>query len=202
MTIKLYQGDIPSNLKLGKSIAIDTETMGLNPSRDRLCLIQISSGDGNAHLVQFKDENYDAPNLKKLLSDPSVEKIFHFARFDIAVIWMYLDVLIANVYCTKIASKIARTYTGSHGLKANCEGVLGIELSKEQQSSYWGADKLTKKQMEYAAADVLYLHQLKEKLNEMLVREGRENLAKSCFEFLPTRALLDVAGWHEDIFEH
>jgi len=202
MTINLYQGDIPSHLDLGKSIAIDTETMGLNPLRDRLCLIQISTGDGHAHLVQFKPDSYDAPNLKKLLSNPEVEKIFHYARFDVAAILIYLDVLVENIYCTKIASKLARTFSGAHGLKANCADVLGVDLSKQQQTSDWGAEQLTEKQLEYAASDVLYLHQLKEKLNEMLTREDRIDLAYSCFNFIPTRAMLDISGWEEDIFDH
>lgn len=203
MGINLYQGDIPADLNFGNSVAIDTETMGLNIARDRLCLIQLSSGDGNAHLVQFKNEDYSAPNLKKLLSDEKVVKIFHYARFDIASIWMYLDVLTTPVYCTKIASKLTRTFGAHHSLKTLTKDLLGIELDKQQQSTDWGADNLTEAQLSYAANDVLYLHKIKEILDSMLVREEREELAKSCFDFLPTRALLDLSGWeNEDIFEH
>lgn len=203
MSITLHIGDIPADLDLGNAVAIDTETMGLNLLRDRLCLVQLSTGDGSAHLVQFKDSDFSAPNLKKMLSNPAVQKIFHFGRFDIAAIWMYLDVLVTNVYCTKIASKLVRTYTDAHGLKANCSTVLGVDLAKHQQTSDWGADELTQKQLEYAASDVLHLHKLRDELNKMLKREGREELAKSCFNFLPTRALLDVSGWgDQDIFAH
>lgn len=205
MTVTLYENDLPADLDLGSSIAIDTETMGLNPHRDRLCLVQISSGDGNAHLVKFDGVNWDAPNLKALLADPAVTKIFHFARFDVAVLYHYLGVTCAPVYCTKIASKLARTYTDRHGLKNLTKELLQIDISKEQQSSNWGADDLSVAQQEYAAADVLYLHQLKEILDDMLARntDGRDVLAQECFDFLPVRAKLDLIGWAEnDIFAH
>ncbi len=203
MTIYLHHGDLPKDVSFSKHIAIDTETMGLNPMRDRLCLVQMSDGDGDCHLIKFDDGNYEAPNLKKVLSDPEVEKIFHFARFDVAVIWMYLDVLCEPIYCTKIASKLVRTFTAHHGLKNLCRDLIGAEISKQQQSSYWGAAELSPEQQEYAASDVLHLHALKEKLNEMLEREDRMDLARACFDFLPNRAMLDVAGWaDEDIFAH
>lgn len=203
MTVTLHHGDIPDNLDFGTSVAIDTETMGLQPVRDRLCLVQLSSGDGNAHIVQLKQDQYAAPNLKKLLTDPKVTKIFHFARFDIAALWMYLNVLTAPVYCTKVASRLARTFTQHHSLKTLCSDLLGVEISKQQQSSDWGADTLTQEQINYAGSDVLHLHKLRDALDTMLVREGRADLAKACFAFLPTRSLLDVAGWsEEDIFEH
>ena len=203
MSIELHHGDLPDGLDLGDCIAIDTETMGLNPIRDRLCLVQLSSGDGNCHLVKFDGMNYDAPNLKKLLADPEIVKMFHFARFDVAVMWVYLGVLCQPIYCTKIASRLVRTFTGHHGLKNLCKDLIGQDLSKQQQSSDWGAETLTEEQMEYAASDVLYLHQIKEKLDEMLTREGRTDLARACFEFLPHRAVLDIAGWaDEDIFSH
>ena len=203
MTVTLHQGDIPSSLDFGSSVAIDTETMGLRPVRDRLCLVQLSSGDGNAHIVQFKADDYAAPNLKKMLADPDIIKLFHFARFDIAALWMYLDVLTTPVYCTKIASRLARTFTNRHSLKALCSELLKTELNKQQQTSDWGASTLTEAQLQYAASDVLYLHRLREVLDSILLREGRMELAHSCFNFLPSRALLDVAGWNdEDIFEH
>lgn len=203
MTITLHHGDLPADLSFGNAVAIDTETMGLKPVRDRLCLVQLSAGDGNAHLVQLKPDQYAAPNLKKLLTDPNVTKIFHFARFDIAALWMYLNVLTAPVYCTKIASRLARTFTQHHSLKTLCSDLLGVELDKQQQSSDWGAETITPQQSKYAANDVLHLHRLRDTLDTMLVREGRHDLAKACFSFLPTRALLDVAGWaEEDIFEH
>ncbi|NKB18952.1 MAG: ribonuclease D [Alphaproteobacteria bacterium] len=203
MTIDLYEGDLPDDLDLGDCVAIDTETMGLHPDRDRLCLMQLSAGDGNAHLVRFTKDQYDAPNLKALISDPSVTKLFHFGRFDIAVIQQYLGIACAPVYCTKIASKLARTYTDRHGLKDLCRELLDISISKEQQSSDWGADSLSEAQLSYAAADVLYLHQLREKLDGMLAREGRTDLATACFGFLTDRAKLDLAGWPEiDIFAH
>lgn len=199
----LYKNDLPSDLNLGNSIAIDTETMGLNIIRDRLCLVQISSGDGNAHLVQFEQGNYEAPNLKKLLNDEKVLKIFHFARFDIASLQHALKVNIKNVYCTKIASKLIRTYTDAHGLKTLCEELLGVELSKKQQSSDWGNSEISKQQIDYAASDVLYLHQLKEKLDVMLKREGRYQDFKHCLEFLPTRVNLDLQGFSGiNIFSH
>jgi len=198
-----YKNDIPANLNLGNSIAIDTETMGLNVHRDRLCLIQISKGDGNAHIVQFEQNNYNYTNLKKLLNDNSVEKIFHFARFDMATIKFYLQVDLQNIYCTKIASKLTRTYTDSHGLKSICEELLSIEISKKQQSSDWGNIEISDKQIDYAASDVLHLHALKEKLNKMLIRENRQEIFKNCLNFLPTRINLDLQGFGNlDIFAH
>ena len=203
MTVTYHRGDLPAGLSFGTSVAIDSETMGLNPWRDRLCVVQLSAGDGTAHVVQLPQGAYDAPNLKALLTDSAVTKIFHFGRFDIAVLKQYLGVVTGPVYCTKIASKLARTYTDRHGLKDLTRELLGIEISKQQQSSDWGADALTDEQLKYAASDVLYLHRMKEKLDVMLAREGRTELAQACFEFLPTRALLDLAGWPEsDIFAH
>jgi ribonuclease D len=198
----LHRNDLPADVDLGPVIAIDTETMGLNPHRDRLCLVQLCGGDGQAHLVQLTD-GYDAPNLKALLTDPARLKLFHFARFDIAALQAYLGVVTAPVYCTKIASRLCRTFTDRHGLKDLVRDVLGIEISKQMQSSDWGAAALSPEQMRYAASDVLYLHALRAKLDEMLAREGRTELAASCFAFLPTRAALDLAGWNElDIFAH
>ena len=203
MTVELYQGDLPAGLDLGETVAVDTETLGLNPQRDRLCLVQLSSGDGNAHLVQLSNGNYDAPNLKRLLEDETVIKLFHFGRFDIAMIKRYLGVVCRPVYCTKIASKLSRTYTDRHGLKDLCTELIGVDLSKQQQQSDWGAAELTPEQLEYAASDVLYLHRLKQSLDERLAREGRTALAEACFEFLPHRAELDLAGWEDqDIFSH
>ncbi len=203
MSITLYKGDIPKNLDLGQVIAIDTETMGLNPVRDRLCLVQLSGGDGNAHLVQFAAGAYDAPNLKALLRRPDILKLFHFGRFDIASIKAYLDVDCAPVYCTKIASRLTRTFTDRHSLKELCRELLGVELSKQQQSSDWGADTLSDEQLAYAASDVLYLHRIKEKLDTMLERENRTALAQSIFDFLPVRSQLDLEGWADvDIFAH
>jgi ribonuclease D len=203
MKIKLYQGDLPDGLNLGPVVAIDTETLGLNPQRDRLCLAQLSSGDGVCHAVQFAAGQYAAPNLKRLLSDPDVTKLFHFARFDVAMFRQYLGVDTKPLYCTKIASKLVRTYTDKHGLKDLVRELLGVDLSKEQQSSDWGATTLTEKQLAYAANDVAYLHQLKTALDGMLAREGRTQLAQACFDFLPSRAALDLAGWDEtDIFAH
>jgi len=203
VTVTYHRGDLPAGLSFGTSVAIDSETMGLNPWRDRLCVVQLSAGDGTAHVVQLPQGQYDAPNLKALLTDPAVTKIFHFGRFDIAVLQQYLGVVTTPVYCTKIASKLVRTFTDRHGLKDLCKELLNIELSKQQQSSDWGADTLTDEQLKYAASDVLYLHEMKEKLDVMLAREGRTDLAKACFEFLPSRALLDLAGWPEvDIFAH
>jgi len=198
----LYQNDLPDNLNLGNAIAIDTETTGLNLKRDRLCLIQISSGDGDAHLIRFDKGNYTAPNLKKLLNDDKILKIFHFARFDLAVLKSHLGVKIKNVYCTKIASKLIRTYSDAHGLKAICRELLGVELSKEQQSSDWANKNITEDQIKYAASDVLYLHRLKEKLDEMLKREDRLEIAEQCFQFLHTRTKLDLSGFENDIFSH
>ncbi len=202
MTVTLHIGDLPAGLDFGKSVAVDTETMGLNPARDRLCLIQLSAGDGNAHLVRFPAGQYDAPRLKALLTNPAVTKIFHFARFDIAALRAYLGVDCAPVYCTKIASRLCRTFTDRHGLKDVCKDLLNVEISKQQQSSDWGADTLTPEQLAYAASDVLYLHAVREKLDVMLAREGRTALAQACFDFLPVRAALDLAGWPGDIFEH
>ncbi|WP_119677344.1 ribonuclease D [Indioceanicola profundi] len=203
MPIDLHDGDLPDGLDLGPVVAIDTETMGLNPHRDRLCLVQLSSGDGRSHLVQLRKGQYDAPNLKRLLTDPGTLKLFHFARFDLAVMYKYLGVMCAPVYCTKIASKLTRTFTDRHGLKDLCKDMTGIELSKQQQSSDWGAEELTADQLKYAASDVLYLHEIKAKLDLVLAREGRTELAQACFDFLPTRALLDLGGWDEpDIFAH
>lgn len=202
-SIKLHTGDLPAGLTFKGSVAVDTETLGLNPQRDRLCLVQLSAGDGSAHLVQPDPATYDAPRLKALLTDPSVLKIFHFARFDLAVLEKYLGVTVAPVYCTKIVSKLVRTYTDRHGLKDITAELLGIELSKQQQSSDWAASTLSQQQLAYAAADVLHLHALKEKLDAMLIREGREHFAKAAFEFLPIRARLDLAGYGEDdIFAH
>lgn len=203
MTVTLHHGDIPVGLDFGTAVAVDTETMGLSLVRDRLCLVQLSAGDGTAHLVQFSPGAYEAPRLKKLLTDPKVTKIFHFGRFDIAFLHTHLGVLTAPVYCTKIASKLARTYAPHHGLKALCSTLLGVELDKQQQTTDWGAQALTAEQLSYAASDVLYLHKLREKLKLLLQREGREQLAQACFDFLPHRALLDMAGWsEEDIFAH
>ena len=203
MKIKLYQGDLPDGLDLGPIVAIDTETLGLNPFRDRLCLAQLSSGDGVCHAVQFAAGEYAAPNLKKMLADPNTTKLFHFARFDIAMFRRWLGVDCQPIYCTKIASKLVRTYTDRHGLKDLVREILGVDISKEQQSSDWGAADLTEKQLAYAAGDVAYLHQLKTALDKMLEREGRTHLAKACFDFLPSRAELDLAGWDEvDIFAH
>ena len=203
MKIHLHKGDLPDGLDLGPLVAIDTETLGLNPNRDRLCLAQLSAGDGVCHAVQFAGGQYAAPNLKKLLTDAKVTKLFHFARFDIAMFRRYLGVDCQPVYCTKIASKLVRTYTDRHGLKDLVRELLGIEISKEQQSSDWGAPTLSEKQLAYAASDVAHLHQLKIILDTMLVRENRTPLAKACFEFLPARAELDLAGWEEtDIFAH
>jgi ribonuclease D len=203
MAIKLYKGDLPEGLDFGSSVAIDTETLGLLPRRDKLCVAQLSSGDGNAHLVQFDRASYAAPRLKALLADANVTKIFHFARFDVAVLKQYLDVDVAPIYCTKIASKLTRTYTDRHGLKDLVKELLGIELNKQQQSSDWGAHVLNDAQKTYAAQDVVYLHELKTRLDQMLEREGRAGLAKSCFDFISTRAALDLAGWtEEDVFAH
>lgn len=203
MSIHLYQNDLPDGLNFTGSVAIDTETMGLNPHRDRLCLVQLSNGDGTAHLVQMDGKDYSAPNLKALLNDPEVIKIFHFARFDVAVLDHYIGARTSPIYCTKIASKLVRTYTDRHGLKDLCRELAGVDLSKQQQSSDWGAKELSEEQLKYAASDVLYLHDLKEKLSAMLARAGRSQLAQDCFDFLPTRAALDLEGWPDtDIFSH
>lgn len=201
--IKLHRGDLPAGLKFPSGVAVDTETLGLNPHRDRLCLVQLSGGDGTAHLVQLDGEDYSAPNLKALLQDKKVLKIFHFARFDLAVIDKYLGIETKPIYCTKIASKLVRTYTDRHGLKDLCSELLGIEISKQQQSSDWGAKELSDSQLAYAASDVLHLHNLKARLDEMLMREGRTDFAAAAFAFLPVRAKLDLAGFSEtDIFAH
>jgi ribonuclease D len=202
MTVELHKDDLPPGTHFGHAVGIDTETLGLNPYRDRLCLVQLSRGDGNAELVQLR-RHYEAPELKRLLTDESVLKIFHFARFDMAVLKHSFGVMPRPVYCTKIASRLARTFTDRHGLKDLAKELLGIELSKQQQSSDWGADQLTPEQLNYAASDVLHLHALREKLEAMLVREGREGLARACFAFLPTRVELDLQGWSEiDPFAH
>jgi ribonuclease D len=201
--IELHRGDLPGGVAFPDSIAVDTETMGLDPNRDRLCLVQLSGGDGVCHVVQFAQESYQAPNLCAALSDPDRTKIFHFARFDLAMIERHLGVVSAPVFCTKIASRLTRTYTDRHGLKDICRELLGVDISKQQQSSDWGASDLSQEQLQYAAGDVLYLHALRDRLAEMLEREGRTKLAEACFRFLPSRAVLDLAGWAaEDIFAH
>lgn len=203
MANHLYQNDLPDGLDLGPVVAIDCETMGLNPHRDRLCLIQMSGGDGDCHLVQVAQGQTDAPNLKAMLENPDVLKLFHFGRFDIAALYHTLGATTAPVYCTKIASKMVRTFTDRHGLKNLLQDLLNVDISKQQQQSDWGAEELTDAQLEYAASDVLYLHQLREELDRRLAREGRTELAQACFDFLPTRAKLDIAGWPEiDIFSH
>lgn len=203
MANHLYKRDLPDGLDLGPIVAIDCETMGLNPHRDRLCVVQLSSGDGNAHLVQVEKGQTSAPNLERLLTDPDVLKLFHFGRFDIAAMLNAFGVVTAPVYCTKIASKLIRTYTDRHGLKNLLEQLLKIDISKQQQMSDWGAEELTAAQLDYAASDVLYLHRLRDELNQRLDREGRTAIAQACFDFLPMRAQLDLAGWPEiDIFSH
>src|SRR3954451_14249293 len=203
MTIRLHRGDLPDLSRYTGPVALDTETMGLNPHRDRLCVVQLSPGDGSADVVQIARDQAEAPNLKALLANPDMVKIFHFARFDLAALYNAFGVMPQPVYCTKIASKLARTYTDRHGLKDLVREVLNIDLSKQQQSSDWGSPSLSEAQLAYAASDVLHLHALRERLDSMLVREGRLELAKACFEFLPTRARLDLGGWEsEDIFAH
>jgi ribonuclease D len=204
VTTHVHEGDLPAGvLANATAVAIDSETMGLRLGRDPLCVVQLSDGGGDAHVVQLNRDTYDAPNLKRLLTDPAVTKIFHFGRFDIAMFWLHLGVVTAPVYCTKIASKLARTYTDRHGLKDVTRELVGVDISKAQQSSDWGAAKLSEDQVAYAASDVLHLHALRARLDEMLVRERRDHLARACFEFLPHRALLDVAGWEDaDIFAH
>jgi ribonuclease D len=203
MTVRLHRGDLPDLTRYANSVAIDTETMGLHPHRDRLCVVQLSNGDGSADVVQIPKDHSDAPNLKRLLGDPNVTKIFHFARFDIAALYNAFGVVPQPVYCTKIASRLSRTYTDRHGLKDLVRELLNIDLSKQQQSSDWGADALSEAQLAYAASDVLHLHALRERLDVMLAREGRQGLAQACFDFLPTRAKLDLQGWDaEDIFAH
>ena len=203
MTIQVHRNDLPDDRSYGDSVAIDTETLGLNPHRDRLCVVQLSGGDGTADVVQIAAGQRSAPNLQRLLGDTAVKKLFHFGRFDIAVMFHAFGTMTANVYCTKIASKLVRTYTDRHGLKELCRELIGVDLSKQQQSSDWGADTLTEAQVAYAASDVLHLHALRTKLDVLLAREGRAALAQSCFDFLPTRARLDLVGWpHVDIFSH
>ena len=203
MANHLYKNDLPDGLDMGPVVAIDCETMGLNPHRDRLCVVQMSGGDGNAHIVQVEKGQTEAPNLCAMLENPQVLKLFHFGRFDIAAMYHAFGSLAAPVYCTKIASKLVRTYTDRHGLKNLLDELIGVDISKQQQMSDWGAETLTEAQLAYAASDVLYLHQLREKLNERLERESRADLAQAAFEFLPTRARLDLAGWPEiDIFAH
>ena len=203
MTIRLHRGDLPDLARYRGPVAVDTEAMGLDPRRDRLCVVQLSSGDGSADVVQIPAGTLEAPNLKRLFGDRSIEKIFHFARFDIGMILRTFDVMPEPLYCTRTASRLARTYTDKHGLKDLARELLGVDLSKQQQSSDWGADKLSEAQLAYAASDVLHLHALKEKLDVMLVREGRAELAGACFRFLPDRSRLDLAGWGaEDIFAH
>ena len=203
MTVRLHRGDLPDLSRYTSSVAIDTETMGLNPHRDRLCVVQLSNGDGSADVVQIPKGHVEAPNLKALLGNPGITKIFHFARFDIAVLYQTLGVMPQPVYCTKIASRLTRTYTDRHGLKDLVRELLNIDLSKQQQSSDWGSQQLSEAQLAYAASDVLHLHALRERLDVMLAREGRSELAQACFEFLPTRARLDLQGWElEDIFAH
>lgn len=203
MTVFLHEGDLPDDLDLGPVVAVDSETMGLRFRRDPLCVVQLSAGDGDAHVVRLNRPAYDCPNLKRVLTDPNVLKLFHYGRFDIGMFQLHLGVETRPVYCTKIASKLARTYTDRHGLKDVVRECAGVELSKAQQSSDWGAAELTPAQLEYAAADVLYLHAVRAKLDEMLAREGRTELARRCFDFLPSRSALDLAGWDEmDIFAH
>ncbi len=203
MVHHLHKGDLPKEISFSSSVAIDTEAMGLSPKRDRLCLVQLSGGDGDTHLIKFEPGEYSAPRLSALLEDPKITKIFHYARFDIAMLRYYLGVLTGPIYCTKIASKLARTYTDRHGLKDLCKELLEIEISKQQQSSDWGSKDLSTDQLEYASNDVLYLHRIKEILDEMLIREQRSHLAKAAFAFLPIRAELDLAGWEDiDLFAH
>lgn len=203
MSVRLHKGDLPDLSRYGRQVAIDTETMGLNPARDRLCVIQLSPGDGTADIVQIAPGQTEAPNITALLADTGVTKLFHFARFDMAALYAAFGVMPEPVYCTKIASRLVRTYTDRHGLKDLARELLGVDMSKQQQSSDWGAETLTQAQLDYAASDVLYLHDMRRHLDRMLAREGRTEMAKACFDFLPTRARLDLAGWPEtDIFAH
>ena len=203
MANHLHKNDLPDGIDWGSAVAVDSETLGLKTHRDRLCVVQLSAGDGDAHLVQLDKGLYEAPRLKSLLRDSSILKIFHFARFDVAAFQHWLDVRTTPVYCTKIASRLARTYTDRHGLKDLTRELLSVDMSKQQQSSDWGGEVLSAAQVEYAASDVLYLHELRNKLDEMLMREGRQDIAQACFDFLPVRARLDLAGWaEEDIFAH
>jgi ribonuclease D len=203
MAHHLHRGDLPEGIEFGDAVAVDTEAMGLHPHRDRLCLVQLSGGDGDAHLVQFAPDGYEAPRLNALMANPAVTKLFHFARFDLAMIYRYLGIMAGPVYCTKIASRLARTFTDRHGLRDLCKDLIGVDLSKQQQSSDWGAATLTDEQLRYAASDVLHLHALRAKLDVILAREGRAELARAAFDFLPARVLLDLEGWSEqDIFAH
>jgi ribonuclease D len=204
VTVHLYKNDLPEGLNLGSVVAIDTETMGLDPRRDRLCLVQLSSGDGHAHLVQIAKGQKSAPRLEALLADPAVLKLFHFARFDVAALYNAFGVVTAPIFCTKIASRMVRTFTDRHGLKQILQELVGVDVSKQQQTSDWGADQLTNAQLDYAASDVLYLHKLRNELVRRLAREGRTELAQACFDFLPVRAQLDLMGWSDlnDIFNH
>ena len=203
MTVRLHRGDLPDLSRYTSSVAIDTETMGLNPHRDRLCVVQLSNGDGSADVVQIPKDHANAPNLKALLGNPAITKIFHFARFDLAALYHAFGVMPQPVYCTKIASRLSRTYTDRHGLKDLVREVLNIDMSKQQQSSDWGSEQLSEAQLAYAASDVLHLHAMRERLDAMLAREGRRELAQACFDFLPSRAKLDLQGWElEDIFAH
>ena len=202
MQTHLYKNDLDDGIVFNGNVAIDTEAMGLDPARDRLCLIQIFDGETDCHMVQFENSNTESPNLIKLLNDENIQKIFHYARFDMAALKHALKIDVKNVYCTKIASKIARTYTNNHALKDLCKELLGVEISKKQQSSDWGSLNLTKEQIAYAASDVIYLHQIKNKLDEMLIRENRQVLVNACLSFLPTRVDLDLRGWENDIFSH
>ena len=202
MQTHLYKNDLDDGIVFKGNVAIDTEAMGLDPARDRLCLIQIFDGETDCHMVQFENSNTDSPNLIKLLNDEKIEKIFHYARFDMAALKHALKIDVKNVYCTKIASKIARTYTNNHGLKDLCKELLGVEISKKQQSSDWGNSNLSKEQIAYAANDVIYLHQIKDRLDEILIREDRQLLVDACLSFLPTRVDLDLRGWENDIFSH
>lgn len=199
MTIHMHKNDLPDGLSLGPVVAIDTETMGLDPRRDRLCVVQLSAGDGDAHLVQIAKGQKSAPNLQRLLADPKILKLFHFGRFDIAALENAFGTVTAPVWCTKIASKLVRTFTDRHGLKYLLQELVGVDVSKQQQTSDWGAEDLTEAQLEYAASDVLYLHRLKEVLEQRLSREGRMDLAQACFDFLPVRAKLDLLGWGDDM---
>jgi ribonuclease D len=203
MSHRLHRGDLPEGIAFGPVVAVDTEAMGLNPHRDRLCLVQLSAGDGKAHLIQLPPGDYAAPRLRRLLADPGTTKLFHFARFDLAMLYRYLGVMATPVYCTKIASRLARTFTDRHGLRDLCKDLLGIDLAKQQQSSDWGAPELSEEQLRYAAADVLHLHALRARLDAILARESRTELASACFGFLPHRVMLDLGGWAEqDIFAH
>ena len=202
MTVFVHQNDLPAGLNFGPIVAVDTEMMGLKHKRDRLCVVQLSAGDGTAHVVTFDGSDYSAPNLRQLIEDKNVIKLFHFARFDIAALQEYIGALCTPVYCTKIASKLARTYTDHHSLKTLCRELAGVELDKQQQTTDWGALPLTQSQIDYAASDVLYLHKIKTALDQLIAREGRTQLLQSCLDFLPARALLDLAGWEDDIFAH